>query len=127
MNEPQSPRDPAVVDGPTRMSRLAHHLPADLTLYAALTGGPPVIDPTLADPLVAATVARRENPWSPAALGVYVREIVRAKGSHLNRPEARAWVRKQSEIARRRLAETQARVKRSTRATAAAAAGPADD
>ncbi len=109
MNDPQSPRDPAAADGPTRMGRLAHHLPADLTLYAALTGGPPVIDPTLADPLVAATLARRERPWSPAVLGIYVREMVRAKGSHLNRPEVAAWVRKQSEGARRRLARARVR------------------
>jgi hypothetical protein len=108
-DDPQSsPEEP--VEGPTRMSRLAFHLPADLTLYAALTGGPPVIDPSLANPLVAATLARKEHPWSPAALGTYVREVVRAKGSHLNRPEVAAWVKRQSAIARKRLAETQARV-----------------
>ena len=120
MIDPQSPPSPAA----PRTDRAARHLPAHLTLYAALTGGMPVIDPTLADPLVAATRARRENPWSPAVLGTYVREVVRAKGPRLNRPEVAAWVRRQSDIARRRLAETQARM---TAAAFTVSAGVAED
>jgi hypothetical protein len=106
----ESPSRPAAVDGPPRTARASLHVPADLTMYAALAGRLPQIDPTLADPMVAATRAVRANPWSPAAVGVYLREVVRAKGPRLNRPEVAAWVRRQSATARRRLAETHSRM-----------------
>jgi hypothetical protein len=96
------------VDGPPRTaSRTSLHVPADLTLYAALLGCDVEIDPSLADPMVAASIARRANPWSPAALTVYLREVAKARGpkvvASLNRPEVAAWLRRQSATARRRI------------------------
>ena len=98
------------LDGPPRTARRSMHVPADLTVYAAFLGREPLIDPALADPLVAATLAVRANPWSPAVVGAYVRQVARVKGAKLNRPEVAAWVRRQSALARRRLAETRERV-----------------
>ena len=100
------------------------HVPSDLTLYAALAGRVPDIDPRLADPMVAATLAVRANPWSPAVLGEYVRQVVRVNGTRLNRPQVAAWVRRQSALARRRLAETRGRV--AGGAFTVAPAGPDD-
>ena len=108
MSEPQTVHPD--VDGPPRTARRSMHVPSDLTLYAALAGRTPDIDPTLADPLVAAGLAVRADPWSPAVLGAYVRQVVRAKGPRLNRPELAAWVRRQSDLARRRLTKTAGRV-----------------
>ncbi len=99
------------VDGPPRTARRrSWDVPSDLTVYAALAGRVPDIVPTPADPVAAAALAVRANPWSPAVLGGYVRQVVRVRGVHLNRPEVAAWLRKQSAVARRRLAQTQARV-----------------
>ena len=120
-----APSTPAAVDGPPRTARRSMHVPADLTLYAALAGRLPEIDPTLADPMVAATRAVRATPWSPAAVGVYLREVVRAKGPHLHRAEVADWIRRQSATARRRIAQTQARV--TGVAFTAAPAVPADE
>ena len=74
-------------------------------MYAALVGRPPQIDPTLADPLVAAATARRERPWSPVVLSLYLHQVYRAKGVDglkrlappvlkVGRPEVAAWVRR---------------------------------
>ena len=103
------------VDGPPRTARRASlDVPADLTVYAALVGCHPQIDPSLADPVVAATAAVRADPWSAAVLGGYVSAVVRQRGARvaaqLNRPEIAAWVRRQSALAKRRLAQTRARV-----------------
>ena len=84
-------------------------VPADLTVYAALVGCHPEIDPALADPMVAAARAVRANPWSPAVLGGYVSAAVRQQGAKVNRAELTAWVRRQSAVARRRLADRRAR------------------
>ncbi len=85
-------------------------IPGDMALYAALAGKEPRIDPTLANPMVRASTARKENPWSPAVLSLYLREICRERAMKINKPELTAWVRKQTEIARKRFAESQARV-----------------
>ena len=95
----------------TRIQRpVSFTVPTDLALYAALAGKLPEIDPTLADPVVAATHARRENPWSPAVLSIYLREICRERAMKINKPELTGWIRKQTEIARKRFAESQVRV-----------------
>ncbi len=95
----------------TRVKRpVSLTIPADMALYAALVGKTPVIDPTLANPMTAAVEARRENPWSPAVLSIYLREICREKAMKMNKPELSAWIRRQSESARKRLAESQMRV-----------------
>jgi hypothetical protein len=86
-------------------------IPADMALYAALVGKTPEIDPTLADPLTAATEARRENPWSPMVLSIYLRQVCIQQALKINKPEVAAWVQKQSSLARRRILETQARVR----------------
>jgi hypothetical protein len=85
-------------------------VPADMALYAALAGKEPTIDPSLANPLVAAHHARRENPWSAAVLSNYLREICREKAMKINKPELTAWIKRQTEMARKRFAESQARV-----------------
>jgi hypothetical protein len=95
----------------TRAKRpVSFQIPGDMAMYAALVGKAPEIDPTLANPMVAAVEARRENPWSPAVLSIYLREICRDKALKMNKPELAAWIRKQSETARKRLAESQMRV-----------------
>ena len=103
---------PGDVDGPPRIVRRStlHTMPAAMTLYAALAGREPRIDPTLADPLVRATLAVRADPFSPTVVGAYVRQLVRAHRHKLNRPELAAWVRRQSAVVKRRLAETKGRV-----------------
>jgi hypothetical protein len=85
-------------------------VPADMALYAALAGKEPQIDPTLANPMVRATAARKENPWSPAVLSIYLREICRERALRINKPELHAWIRKQTEVARKRFAESQERL-----------------
>jgi len=85
-------------------------IPADMALYAALAGKTPDIDPTLADPVTAASEARREKPWSPHVLSIYLREIVREKAMRMNKPELATWVKRQAGIARKRFAESQVRV-----------------
>ncbi len=94
----------------TRVKPVTFRVPADMALYAALAGKVPVIDPKLADPVVAATVARRQHPWSPQVLSIYLREICREKALKINKPELAAWVKRQTQIARRRFAESQVRV-----------------
>lgn len=87
--------------------------PTDLAVYAALVGRPPEIDPTLADPLVAAANARRDRPWSPLVLSLYLHQVYRAKGVDglkrlappaltVNRPEVAAWVRRRLPTTARR-------------------------
>ena len=93
-------------------------VPADMTMYAALAGKAPEIDPSLADPMKAVKVARRENPWSPMVLSLYLRQVCREKALRMNKPELANWIRKQSARAKKRLVETQTRVQaaRSNRA-----------
>jgi len=96
---------------PARARRVvSFRVPADMALYAALVGKTPEIDPSLANPMVAATEARRENPWSPAVLSIYLRELCRDKATKMNKPELALWVRRQTEIARKRFAESQMRI-----------------
>lgn len=85
-------------------------VPADMALYAALAGKAPQIDPTLACPMKRAAVARRENPWSPMVLSIYLRQICREKAMSINKPELANWLRRQSATARKRLRETQYRI-----------------
>jgi hypothetical protein len=85
-------------------------VPGDMAMYAALAGKMPQIDPMLADPVIAAGEARRENPWSPMVLSIYLREVCREKAMKINRPELTAWLRRQSGIARRRFSESQMRM-----------------
>ena len=86
-------------------------IPADLAFYAALVGKTPEIDPTLANPLTAATDARREHPWSPMVLSMYLKEVYKQHALKINKPELASWVQKQSSLARRRFQETQIRVR----------------
>lgn len=110
MNEPESSAQPTVVFS-TRINRPSSvKIPADLALYAALVGKPPEIDPALADPMTAASHARRENPWSPTVLSIYLRQICREKALKINKPELAAWLRRQSTIARKRLNESRDRI-----------------
>jgi hypothetical protein len=94
-------------------------IPADMALYAALAGKAPQIDPELAKPMVAATAARRENPWSPMVLSIYLREICREQALKINKPELASWIRRQTQTARKRFAETQVRVMAARRDRAA--------
>jgi hypothetical protein len=95
----------------TRAKRTVNlNIPADMALYAALAGKTPQIDPSLANPMTMAITARRENPWSPAVLSTYLREVCREKALRINKPELAAWVKRQTDIARRRITETQTRV-----------------
>jgi hypothetical protein len=96
--------------GKERSTKVSFAVPADLVLYAALVGKTPEIAPELADPLMAATLARRDNPWSPMVLSIYLRQVCRQQALKINKPELAAWIKKQSRIARRRFNETQARV-----------------
>jgi len=104
------PKPPAAATVTARRKPVSFTVPADMVLYAALAGKEPEIDPTLANPMTAASEARRENPWSPAVLSTYLREICREKALKINKPELTAWIRRQTEIARKRFAESQARV-----------------
>jgi hypothetical protein len=83
---------------------------ADMVMYAALAGKPPEIDPTMNDPIKLAAANRRDHPWSPIVLSIYLRQICREKALKINRPELAIWLKKQSEIARKRLKETQKRI-----------------
>ena len=89
---------------------VSFRIPADMALYAALAGKTPEIAPTLANPVTAANEARREKPWSPHVLSIYLREIVREKALKINKPELANWVRRQSQIAKKRFAESQVRI-----------------
>jgi hypothetical protein len=93
------------VRGPVRFQ-----IPADLVIHAAFIGRAPEIDPTLADPMVAAAEACRENPWSPTVLSAFLRQAVVHKAMKMNKPEISAWLKKQGQTARRRLAETHTRI-----------------
>ncbi len=95
---------------PPTAARHRLQIPADMAFYAALAGKTPQIDPALADPLVAATEARREHPWSPMLLSIYLRQVCKQQATKINKPELTAWVRRQSQIARRRLQQTQTRM-----------------
>ncbi len=86
------------------------NVPADMALYAALAGKTPDIDPTLADPMKAVIVARRENPWSPMVLSLYLRQVCREKALKINKPELAGWIRRQSATAKKRFVETQVRI-----------------
>lgn len=91
------------------------HLPArmgtaDLAMYAAIVGKVPEIDPTADEPMALAADARRENPWSPIVLSLYLREVYRQGALKLNKPEIAAWIKKQSETAVKRFHETQVRL-----------------
>jgi hypothetical protein len=92
-----------------KTSRLA--VPADMVFYAALAGKAPEIDPSLADPMNAINEARREHPWSPMVLSVYLREICKQQALKIHTPEIAAWVHKQSVVARRRIHATHIRLK----------------
>jgi len=83
---------------------------ADMAMYAAIVGKVPEIDPNAPAPMELASHAVRENPWSPIVLSIYLREIYRQSTLKLNKPEIAAWIKKQSEIARKRFAETQVRI-----------------
>jgi hypothetical protein len=85
-------------------------IPADIAIHAAIVGRTPEIDPTLADPMVAASEARREHPWSPMVLSIYLRQVARQQAMKINKPEIKDWIKKQSLIARRRIAQTQMRI-----------------
>jgi hypothetical protein len=123
MNDPQRAPDPSVpparhvphippadLRGQRLVGKVDLHVPTDMAMYAALAGKPPEIDPTLADPMKAVTVARRENPWSPVVLSLYLRQICREKALKINKPELASWLRRQSTIAKKRFAESQARI-----------------
>jgi hypothetical protein len=85
-------------------------VPADMVMYAALAGKAPEIDPTMNDPIKLAAANRRENPWSPVVLSIYLRQICRERALKINRPELANWLKKQSSIARKRLKETHKRI-----------------
>ncbi len=125
MPDPQTSPAPATETLPPRRRSLT--VPADLTVYAALAGRTPDIIPLSADPVAAALLAVRANPWSPAVVGVYVRAVVRARRSQLTRPAVAAWVRHQSAVARRRLAEPAAGVTGVALTMTASVLPPTDD
>jgi hypothetical protein len=91
-------------------SPIRFQIPADLAIHAALLGRTPEIDPTLADPMVAASEARRDKPWSPMVLSIYLRQVARQQAMKINKPEIKDWIKKQSQIARRRIVQTQTRI-----------------
>jgi hypothetical protein len=117
MNQPQRETArpiPHIPPADLRATRITEpvmlHVPTDMVMYAAISGKAPEIDPSLADPMKAVTVARRENPWSPVVLSLYLRQICREKALKINKPELASWLRKQSTIARKRFAESQERI-----------------
>lgn len=108
MSDPQPPGSPIPTLRAKRHVNL--NIPGDMALYAALAGKEPKIDPSLATPRVAADVARRENPWSPMVLSIYLRELCRERVVKMSKPDLSAWIRRQTESARKRFAESQVRV-----------------
>jgi hypothetical protein len=94
-------------------------IPGDMALYAALAGKEPEIDPSLATPKAVAVEARRENPWSPMVLSIYLRELCRERAVKMNKPELAGWIRRQTETARKRFAESQVRILAATKKRAA--------
>ncbi len=100
----------ASVQDATATKKAQLRVPADMAMYAALAGKAPEIDPSLNDPIKAAAAARRENPWSPLVLSIYLRHICREKALKINRPELANWLKKQSAIAQQRFNETRRRI-----------------
>jgi len=83
-----------------------------MAMYVAIVGKLPAIDPnaeTSLDELEERPI-RQERPWSPFVLSLYLRDMARQGALKLHRPEISAWIRKQSEMALRRLHESQVRM-----------------
>jgi len=87
------------------MERPVQHM----AMYAAILGRLPEIDAAAPAPLEAAADAVRERPWSPVVLSIYLREVYR-QTYKVTRPEVAAWLKKQSDSAMKRIAETQTRM-----------------
>lgn len=83
---------------------------AHMAMYAAITGRVPEIDPSAPSPLSVATEPRREHPWSPMVLSIYLRQVYKQSTLMIARPELAAWLKKQSDSAIKRFAETQTRM-----------------
>ena len=90
---------------------------SDMVMYAAIAGRAPEIDPTLPSRPHKLAEPRNEKAWSPIVLSIYLKQIYRQGTLALQKPELAAWIKKQSESARKRLVESQNRLgKRKDRA-----------
>ena len=93
-------------------SALIHEAGRAMAMYVAIVGRLPAIDPTVCTSLdeIEDHPIRRDRPWSPFVLSIYLRDIARQGALRLHRPEITAWIRRQSEIAMRRLHESHTRM-----------------
>jgi hypothetical protein len=84
---------------------------ADMAMYVAIVGKAPEIGEAPTEPKAQLAEARRENPlWSPIVLSIYLKQIYRQSTLRLNKPEIAAWMKRQSNIAMKRIHETQLRL-----------------
>jgi hypothetical protein len=117
MNEPQQdPIEPArpaasLFDN-ARDNALLQEAGREMAMYVAIVGKLPAIDPAVTTTMdeIEEGPKRRDRPWSPFVLSLHLRDIARQGAMKLHRPEISAWIRKQSEIAMRRLHESHTRM-----------------
>ena len=117
MNEPQQEPTELVQSTPSlcdnaKDNALMQEAGRSMAMYVAIMGKLPAIDPTVTTTLdeIEEAPSRRDRPWSPFVLSLHLREIARQGALKLHRPEISAWIRKQSEIAMRRLHESHTRM-----------------
>jgi hypothetical protein len=119
MNEPQQSegiiepvRPAASLCGNARDSALMQEAGRSMAMYVAIVGRLPAIDPTVNTTLdeIEESPIRRDRPWSPIVLSLYLRDIARQGALKLHRPDIAAWIRRQSEAALRRLHESHSRM-----------------
>jgi hypothetical protein len=119
MNEPQQSLEPATPSRPAaslcdnaKDNALIQEAGRSMAMYVAIVGRLPAIDPTVNTELdeIEETPIRRDRPWSPMVLSLYLRDIARQGALKLHRPEITAWIRRQSEIALKRLHESHTRM-----------------
>jgi hypothetical protein len=116
MNEPQQEttelaRPAASLFDNAKDNALMQEAGREMAMYVAIVGRLPAIDPTVSTNLDEIEEhPRRDRPWSPIVLSLYLRDIARQGALKLHRPEITAWIRRQSEIALRRMHESHLRM-----------------
>jgi hypothetical protein len=105
-------RPAASLCGNARDNALMQEAGREMAMYVAIVGKLPAIDPTVSTTLdeIDEHPSRRDRPWSPIVLSLYLRDIARQGALKLHRPEITAWIRRQSEIALRRMHESHLRM-----------------
>jgi hypothetical protein len=95
-----------------RDSALMQEAGREMAMYVAIMGRLPAIDPTVVTTMdeIEEQPLRQNRPWSPLVLSLYLRDIARQGALRLHRPEIAAWIRRQSEMALRRLHESHDRM-----------------